>query len=96
MLLDTLGATLFGNMLAGKGVVRAGYVNKEVKGMLRVGYGSKKKFFLSHPLTNFQIQIYYQNEARLNGVFSRDNLPNKIKDGAYAINLDENADTGTH
>ena len=45
MLLDTLGATLFGNMLAGKGVVRAGYVNKEVKGMLRVGYGSKKNFF---------------------------------------------------
>ena len=45
MLLDILGATLFRNMLAGKGVVRAGYVNKEVKGMLRVGYGSKKNFF---------------------------------------------------
>ena len=29
------------------------------------------------------------------GVFSRDNLPKKIKDGAYVINLDEYADTGT-
>ena len=25
---------------------------------------------------------YYQNEPRFNGVYSRDNLPNKIKDGA--------------
>ena len=24
------------------------------------------------------------------------NLPNKIKDGAYVINLDEHKDTGTH
>ena len=30
----------------------------------------------SHPLTNFEIQEYYQNEPRFNGVFSRDNLPN--------------------
>ena len=29
-----------------------------------------------HPLTNFEIQEYYQNEPRFNGVFSRDNLPN--------------------
>ena len=35
------------------------------------------------PLTNFEIQKYYQNEPRFNGVFSRDNLPKKIKDGAY-------------
>ena len=27
---------------------------------------------------------------------SRDNLPNKIKEGAYVINLDEHADVGTH
>ena len=50
----------------------------------------------SHPLTNFEIQKYYQNEPRFNGVFSRDNLPKKIKDGAYVINLDEYADVGTH
>ena len=28
-----------------------------------------------HPLTNFEIQKYYENEPRFNGVFSRDNLP---------------------
>ena len=48
-----------------------------------------------YTLTNFQIQKYYQNEARFNGVYSRDNLP-KIKDGAYVINLDEFSDIGTH
>ena len=49
-----------------------------------------------HPLTNFEIQKYYENEPRFNGVFSRDNLPKKIKDGKCVINLDEYADTGTH
>ena len=49
-----------------------------------------------HPLTNFEIQKYYQNEPRFNGVYSRDNLPNKIKDEAYVINLDEYSDIETH
>ena len=49
-----------------------------------------------HPLKNFEIQNYYKNEPRFNGVFSRNNLPKKIKDGAYVINLDEYADVGTH
>ena len=49
-----------------------------------------------HPLTNFEIQKYYQNEPRFNGVFSRNNLPKKIKDGAYVINLDEYANVCTH
>ena len=52
-------------------------------------------FFIHHPLTNFEIQKYYQNEPRFNGVFSRDNLQ-KIKDGAYMINLDKYSDIGTH
>ena len=47
-----------------------------------------------HPLTNFEIQKYYQNERRFNGVYSRDNLT-EIKDGAYVINLDEYSDIGT-
>ena len=51
---------------------------------------------LPHPLTDFEIQKYYENEPRFNGVFSGDNLPDKIKDGAYVINVDEHADTGTH
>ena len=48
-----------------------------------------------HPLTNFDIQKYYQNESKLNGVYSRNNLP-KIKDGAYVINLDEYKSIETH
>ena len=51
---------------------------------------------LPHSLTNFEIQKDYQNEPRFNGVFSINNLPNKIKDGAYIINLDEYGDVGTH
>ena len=51
---------------------------------------------MPHPLTNFEIKEYYQNEPRFNGVFSRDNLPNNnIKNGAYVINLDEYRDIGT-
>ena len=58
---------------------------------------SLKNFLISpHPSTNFEIQAYYQNEPRFNGVYSRDNLPDKIKDGAYIINLDEYSDIGTH
>ena len=48
-----------------------------------------------HPLTNFEIQKYYQNEPRFNGVYSRDNLT-KINDGAYIINLDGYSNIGTH
>ena len=61
----------------------------------------------AHPLTNFKIQEYYQNEPRFNGVFSRDNLPKNnnirpkglgyaVKNDAYVINLDEYHDIGTH
>ena len=50
---------------------------------------------LSHPLTNFEIQEYYQSEPRFNGVYSRANLQ-KIKDGAYIIIRDEYSDIGTH
>ena len=49
-----------------------------------------------HPITNFEIRWYNQNEPRANGVYSRDNLPNKIKGGADIINLNEYADVGTH
>ena len=49
-----------------------------------------------HPLRNIEIQEYYQNEPRFNGAFSRDNLPNDIKNGAYVINVDEYHDIGTH
>ena len=50
----------------------------------------------SHPLTNLEMQRYYQNEPRFNGAFSRNNVRLKIKDGAYVINLDEYTGVGTH
>ena len=40
--------------------------------------------------------MLYQNEPRFNGVYSRDNLPDKITNGAYVINLDGYSDIGTH
>ena len=49
-----------------------------------------------HPLTNFEIQKYYQNKPKSNGVYSRDNLPDKIKDGAYVIHVDDYSDTESH
>ena len=49
-----------------------------------------------HPLTNFEIEAYYQNEPRFNGVYSRDNLQVKVKDGVYLINLDDYSDIETH
>ena len=97
MLLGTLGASLLGNLLTGgKGIMRAG------DGIVHPGSGSgSKKNHLNlllpfHPLTNIEISEYYKNEPRFNGVYSRNNLPNKIKKGAYVINLDEYENTGTH
>ena len=49
MLLGTLRASLLGNLLSGKWIVRAGYGKKN--GIL----------MLPHPLTNFEIKRYYQN-----------------------------------
>ena len=105
MLLGTLGASLLGNLLTGgKGIVRAGEGSAvsrgKGEGIVRAGSGSKKKKLNSllpfHPLTNIEISEYYENEPRFNGIYSRNNLPNKIKKGAYVINLDEYEKTGTH
>ena len=85
MLLGTLGASLLGNLLTGKGV------NKKGKGINRAGEG----IIPPHPLTNLEIMKCYKNESRFNGIYSRDNL-SKINDGAYIINLDEYSDIGSH
>ena len=42
------------------------------------------------------MQNNYQNEFRLNQVYLRYNLPDKIKDRAYVINLNEYSDIGSH
>ena len=42
MLLGNLGASLLGNLLAGKGSVRDGSGNKKGNGIVRVGSGNKK------------------------------------------------------
>ena len=87
MLLGTLGASVLGNLLTGgKGIMRAGdrivragsgSVSSRAK-----GDGSIKKPLNSllpfHPLTNIEINEYYKNKPRFNGVYSRNNLPNKI------------------
>ena len=44
MLLGTLGASLLGNILAGKGIVRARSGNKKGKGIVRAGYGKEWDF----------------------------------------------------
>ena len=89
MLLGTLGARFLGNMLAGKGTNRAG------EGELVMDLDLKKTLLPPHPLAHFEIQKYYQNEPKFNGVSSRDNLPYKIKDGVYVINIDEYSDIET-
>ena len=49
-----------------------------------------------HSLANSEIQKYYQNKPRFNDVYSRDNLPKRIKDGTYIINFDGYTDVCTH
>ena len=43
MLLGTLGASLLGHLLTGKGFVRAGCGNNKGKGVVRAGYGDNNK-----------------------------------------------------
>ena len=56
----------------------------------------KKAPIPPHPLTNFEIKNYYENEPGFNGIYSRDNSHKTIKNEAYVINIDEYADVGTH
>ena len=44
MLLETLGATLLGNLLSGKGIVRAGSGNNKGKSIVRAGSGKQLDF----------------------------------------------------
>ena len=50
---------------------------------------------LPHLLTNFEIQKYYQNKSKFNGVYLRNSL-SKIKDELFIKNLDEYESIGIH
>ena len=77
--------------MSGKGNVRAG------EETIRAGEVIRKKALMSpHPLTNYEIKNYNKNQPRSNSVYSRDNLPKTIKNGAYVINLNEYEDVGIH
>ena len=72
MPLGTSGTSLLGNLLSGKGTVTAR------EGIVRAGYGSsikKRALIPPHPITNFEIKEYYENDLRFNGVYARDNIP---------------------
>ena len=62
MLLGTLGASLLGNMLTGKGVLRASYGNKEGKGVLRADYG------------NIYIYIFFDSTSSFNKLWNTEVL----------------------
>ena len=85
MLLRTLAASILGKPLTGKGVIRA------VERVIKAG----QNFLIPpHPLTNYEIQKYYENKHKCNDVYSRNNL-SKIKDAAHILNLNEFKSIGT-
>ena len=47
-------------------------------------------------LKHCKVPKYYDQGCSFNGVYSRDNIPNKKKDEAYAINPDKYSDIGNH
>ena len=80
MLVRTLGAGLLGNISAGKRIVRAGSGNKKRKRSRKSWLWKRIGFLMPpHPLTNFDMQKYYENEPRFDGVYSRYNLSKRNK-----------------
>ena len=55
----------------------------------------QQKIFNVTPLTNFEIQQYYQNEPEFNSVYSKSKL-SKIKVWTYIRNIDDFESAGTH
>ena len=70
MLLGNLGACLLGNLLTAKGAT----ATSQGRGSIRAG---ENILISPHPLTNFEIQKFYQNEPKFNVIYSRSNLPKK-------------------
>ena len=79
---------------AGKEKIRAcegAIVTSRGRSTIRTGQFFKP----SHPLTNFEIQIYYQNKPKFKCVYSRNNSP-RIKYRSDVINLGEYRSIETH
>ena len=56
MLLGTLGASLLGNILAGKGEIATSQgrgINRAGEGIVRAGYGNKKKKWIFNVASSF-------------------------------------------
>ena len=83
-LLPLLALTLMINVLGT--VTEKGYNNTD--------HINTKSLVPLHPLSNIEITKYFNYNPRFNDVFSRENLPT-IKDGAYAINLNDKQSKGT-
>ena len=88
IMLGTLGANLLRNILAGKGMIRAD--DGEVRGLLKTGF-----LMLLFPMTNIEMQKYYQSKPKFKGVYLPNNLPN-TEDGVFGVNLDEYKLIGTY
>ena len=77
MLLGNLGACLLGNLLIAKGAT----ATSQGRGAIRAGKetirAGENVLISPHPLTNFEIQKFYQNEPKFNVIYSRSNLPKK-------------------
>ena len=59
------------------------------------GYTDKNLLVPLHPLSNIEINQYFNYDSKFNGVFSRNNLP-RIKYVPYVINLDDKNSKETH
>ena len=66
-----------------------------VKGTITVPSTSTKNTNANNVGKKVIFENCASNEPRFNGVYSRDKLPDKIKKGAYVINLDAFSDTVT-
>ena len=95
MLLGISGASLMGIILAGIGAIgttQEAIATNQRWGIVRAGdvtrVGQDFEFCLPHPDINFEIQLFYKNKHKFIGVYSQNNLPKLVKDGAYVVNLD--------
>ena len=95
MLIGTLEASKLGDMLTGKGVIRA----KKCVARAGRGYNNmdqmEKKLVLRHPLINIEITSISTMNLALMAFFPRDKLP-RMKDRAYVRNIDDKQSKRTH